>query len=284
MVTKNLRVTGENFHLSNFQIVNGCQTSHVIINNKDSLNNQNNIFIPIKLIASQDEEILSKIIIAANTHNEVKKEAFESLEKFHKGLEDFYRSNHHKLPTTFYYERRSKQYLSNDKIPKSCIVTLSEQIYSFLSMFHGVPQSTHRYYGELLNSYKKSANMFQSKDNRDFFELYHIAGVALKKLNSLFYDKVIYKKYKPYKYHILYLSKIIMSEKLSRELSKKEYDGECNKVYNILKDDKKLAKVFISCCKIIEKTLKEFRDEHQCKRKTDFTNKLMSNLKGLFTH
>ena len=52
-----------------------------------------------------------------------------------------------------YYERRSKQY-EGEEISRFQIVTLSNQLNCFIAMFLNEPQSTHRYYGELLESYK----------------------------------------------------------------------------------------------------------------------------------
>lgn len=280
IISKTLKKTGNTVHLENFQIVNGCQTSHVIMKNKDALKQESieDIFIPIKLIVSTDEDILSSVIVAANTMNEVKSEAFESLDKFHKGLEDFYVSKSNKCANLrFYYERRSKQYSSNDEVSKQNIVTLAEQVKSYLSMFHNAPQSTHRYYGELLKTYKDSIKMFQAKDKQEYFELYHIAGVASQKLMQSFCKGKIDKKYKPYRYHILFLSKLLMSERLSDKLCKKEYQEECDKVYKILEKEDKLQNIFIESCRIIEKALKDKFSKYKhykITRITEFTNYL----------
>lgn len=283
IISKTLKKTGNTVHLENFQIVNGCQTSQVIMKNKNALKQESieDIFIPIKLIVSTDENILSSIIVAANTMNEVKSEAFESLDKFHKGLEDFYVSKGNKCPNLrFYYERRSKQYSSNDEVSKQNIVTLAEQVKSYLSMFHNAPQSTHRYYGELLKTYKDSIKMFQAKDKQEYFELYHIAGVASQKLMQSFCKGKIYKKYKPYRYHILFLSKLLMSEKLSDKLTKKEYQKECNKIYEILGEDEKLQKIFIKSCSIIKEVLRtncKDCNPYEITRIKQFTTDLRSN-------
>lgn len=112
IVAKTLDKKGENIQLENFQIVNGCQTSYIIAENKHLLkdNKINEMFIPIKLIATGNNNIINSVIKTTNRHNEVKIEAFESLKDYHKKLEEFYNSQNQFLKTKIYYERRSKQY------------------------------------------------------------------------------------------------------------------------------------------------------------------------------
>lgn len=162
IMAKTLKKVGDNIMLENFQIVNGCQTSHIIAKNAKLLDGiDSDIFIPIKLIATNDNNIINSVIKTTNTHNEVKKEAFESLGEFHKKLEEFYLAKN--VTPKIYYERRSKQYVYDDKIKQCNIITLAEQIRTHLSMFMGIPHSVHRYYGELLESYRKQYRLLKNK-------------------------------------------------------------------------------------------------------------------------
>jgi hypothetical protein len=108
IVAKSIQRTGTIFTIKDFQIVNGCQTSHILYANKESLDNS--IYLPIKLIFTNDEEVTNRIIKATNRQTEVKTEAFLSLQPFQKSLEDFYNSftNENEKDYRLYYERRSK--------------------------------------------------------------------------------------------------------------------------------------------------------------------------------
>ena len=46
-----------------YQIVNGCQTSHIVYKNRDNLEN---VTIPIKLIATGDRDLTNRVIKATN--------------------------------------------------------------------------------------------------------------------------------------------------------------------------------------------------------------------------
>ena len=87
-------------------------------------------------------------------------------------LQDFYNSI--EPAYRLYYERRSKQYDLDDTISKNKVISLTAQITSYLAMFLNEPQSTHRYYGELLNAYQNRIFL-----NTDSFEVYYIAAYYL---------------------------------------------------------------------------------------------------------
>lgn len=100
--------TGDTFTIEDYQIVNGCQTSHVLFNNMHNI--ETPVHIPVKLIVSQDSEVKNRIIKATNRQTPVKTEELTALTDFQKALEDYY------VAATgdcqLYYERRSQQYRS----------------------------------------------------------------------------------------------------------------------------------------------------------------------------
>jgi cold shock CspA family protein len=151
VVARDLNKVGTKFRLKDYQIVNGCQTSHILFINREQLTP--NVYLPMKLIVTADSEVTNQVIQGTNRQTEVKVEAFESLAPFQKKLEEFYDVMRRDRKDALYYERRSKQY-DHLGIRRNRIVTLATQVKCFLAMFLGEPQSTHRYYGELLSAYK----------------------------------------------------------------------------------------------------------------------------------
>jgi hypothetical protein len=88
VVADDLSVTGDNFTLTGFQIVNGCQTSHVLFNNRSNI--PDDIHIPIKLIVSPEDILKNQIIKATNRQTVVKLEELSALTDFQKSLEQYY--------------------------------------------------------------------------------------------------------------------------------------------------------------------------------------------------
>ena len=119
------------FRISDYQIVNGCQTSHVLHINRAQLSaNGASVFVPVKIIVTSDPDVTDQIIKATNRQTEVKLEAFESLTPFHRTLEEFYASFGKDASKCLYYERRSKQY-ANTPIKPTSVISLAAQAKSF---------------------------------------------------------------------------------------------------------------------------------------------------------
>lgn len=202
IVARSIRRIGDTFKISDFQIVNGCQTTHVLFRNRDAVDA--GVFVPVKLVATSDSSVIAEVIKATNRQTPVLPEALESLSRFHKDLEAFYnareegRSPSHRV----YYERRSKQYLT-EPISPSNIVSLTAQIKSFVAMFLNEPHSHPRYYGELLKSYKDKLFVDDHKPGP-----YYASGVALLEIEKLLASGEIDRALRRYKHHLLMVLRV----------------------------------------------------------------------------
>jgi len=193
VVAEKLSVTRNLMTISNYQIINGCQTSHVLFENRNILTND--VKVPLKLIVSSDQDLISKVIRSTNRQTEVKEQDLIAYTNFQKKLEDYYAS--FPEPCRLYYERRSKQY-KNKGIDHKKIVDKTMQIKAVASMFFNKPDMATRYFGALFNEFKDS--LF--KDGHEM-EPYYTATYSMFKIECLFKKGVINNKYRKIKYHIL---------------------------------------------------------------------------------
>lgn len=134
VVAKSLTRTGNKFSLTDYQIVNGCQTSHVLFANSDDIDDS--VAIPIKIIATKNDETTRGIIDSTNSQTEVSDEQLRSLSDFQRILEDHF--NTHGDDHGLFYERRSKQYASIAGVEKTRIISIPYQIKAFSAMFLSV--------------------------------------------------------------------------------------------------------------------------------------------------
>lgn len=238
IVAKSLNKVGSAFKISDFQIVNGCQTSHVLHSEKDNIDNS--VFIPLKLIVTDNDDTINDIIRATNSQTEVKNEAFEILKPFHKKLEEFYLTFEKEENKKVFYERRSKQFIDS-KAKTERIVGLPTQIASYVAMFLNEPQSTHRYFGELLKSY--SSRLFQ--DNHSFFP-YYTSGLALCIIDDFYRENKLNTSLRRFKYHLLLMFRIqIAGDKVPINISgNREIEKYCTKLLETLWDKNKALVVF----------------------------------------
>jgi hypothetical protein len=219
---------GNKFILSNFQIVNGCQTSNVLYKHRD-LKDIDKLIVPIKLIITTDEEIKDKIILATNNQTEIKEEQRMALTNFHKGLEKFYSS----MKEGIHYERRANQY-ANSSIKKKNIVSLREQIKSFVAMFMEEPNLVSGYFGKIYRDKKGKIFVEEHK-----FEPYYLSGLIQFKFKDLLNKKEIDRKYNKARYHIFMLFRKIFepSEFNIEMLKQKRIISYINSLFEKLREE-----------------------------------------------
>ncbi len=230
IIAGDMRRTGDVFQIQDFQIVNGCQTTHILFQHKESVGPD--IFIPVKIVATRDSQVVNEVIKATNRQTEVLPEALESLTPFHKELEDFYltRETARASAERIYYERRSKQYVLDNVHPTN-IVTLPRQIQSFIGMFLDEPHSHPRYYGELLKAYEGRIFAMHHRP-----EPYYASGVTLLAVEKWFNQVSISRELRPYKYHLLMLLKMIIGGLNQPALTSNRMAGYALKVVDTLRD------------------------------------------------
>lgn len=261
IIAKKVDKIGSKLKLTDFQIVNGCQSSSVLFENKTLLSQDTHVVL--KIIDTTDQEVINRIIRATNRQTEVKDEAFESLKPFHKDLEEYYKAKSASISPAIFYERRSKQYLGHSKIKSHQIVTLASQIKSYVSTVLAQPQSTHRYFGELLDSNKEKL-FSNTKD----FDLYYLSALIVNRIDDAFRNYVAQKHIKHFRYHIAYIVYLILIKNRSKDFS-------IEKMINLVADRQKFRPLLDRSIKIIEDVLRTsdvlIKD---AERSRGFTNEL----------
>ena len=122
IVTRKLTTAGDKFQLRDFQIVNGCQTCHVLFDEREALDDT--VFVNLRLIESTDEGVISRIIKATNQQTAVSEDDLSARDEFHRQLEDFFANQPD--DRRLLLERRSKQYTARPDVEKTRIVTRSD--------------------------------------------------------------------------------------------------------------------------------------------------------------
>ncbi len=189
VVANSIKTSGNSLTITDYQIVNGCQTSNVLLENINA-EGLENLSIPLRLIVTNDDDIKSKITVSTNNQTAIKKEQLSAMSDFQKNLEHYYSSilGEGRL----YYERRAKQYNSDRNVVKRKIITIPNQIKSYSSMFSKNPHMVTTYFGSLVKKMGDSGSKIFEPDHQ--YAPYYMAGLAFYKLDSLFNSGDIDKK------------------------------------------------------------------------------------------
>lgn len=226
IVTEDISVTGDCVSVTNYQIVNGCQTSHILYQNRE-LPEINKVYIPIRIIATDDDEIKNEITTATNNQTAIKKEQLAALSDYQRNLEQYYNTypdNGFKL----YYERRTNQY-NQMPVPKNKIVSISTQIKAFSSMFLDMPHAVTGFYGTVVR--KSEGEIFKRTDK---FIMYYASALTLYKLEYYFKNGTLDSKYRRAKNHILMLFKLVVFNNEIPNFNSAEMERKCQKMIDYL--------------------------------------------------
>ena len=263
IVAKRIEVTGDEIEIYDYQVVNGCQTSYVLFDNRKQVNESS--YIVIKVIQITSENLSDRVIYTTNRQTEVKSEAFASTKYFHKQLQDFYNALNKEFG--LYYERRSKQYDLHDEIRKNNIVSLATQIASYIAVFLNEPQSTHRYYGELLNAYKNRIFL-----DDDAYEPYYISAYLNYYLEKNYKEGKIDKKYRSFKYHLMLGIKVLITNSNIIFGKARQQKKICERIFEVLRDDNQLFRYLQTAITCLNQTIEESKIAHMDQyRSKEFT-------------
>jgi hypothetical protein len=88
IVARRVQATGNRFLLEDYQVVNGCQTSYVLHESRESLSDK--VYVPVRIIATGDQEIRNSIIKATNRQTAVAEDQLFAMTEFPKKLELYF--------------------------------------------------------------------------------------------------------------------------------------------------------------------------------------------------
>jgi len=271
-VYSNMQIT-----IKNPQIVNGCQTSHVIFNStKEKLLSKAPVII--KLISTENSDITNQIVKGTNNQNIVPREAFETTKPFHQDLEEFINAlslNYSK----FYYERRSKQYDHNPTIMYYQKIDLRIIIQAFVGMFLNSPHIAHKSELELLSIYANQLFLeHQSKYS------YFTAALSYYELETLFREGIIEKKYlSPFKMQILMIFRELNGGGKPDINDEQMIEDHCKPLLNFLKNKEVRKNKFLQACDLFDETRNYWisvlnKNQYSIKDNEKFTELLLEKI------
>ncbi len=152
IVASSVRPAGQEIYIRDFQIVNGCQTSNVLI----SLDSQvdNSVSLMVKLIEADEPAIIDDIVRATNRQSKVEDAQFISTLSALRDLEQYFNARGAGEANRIYFERRKGQYRPENVAPVRIFdVRETARCYAAVAMMR--PDLASRYpnrlTGELLN-------------------------------------------------------------------------------------------------------------------------------------
>lgn len=254
----NIRST--EYEVSDYYIVNGCQTSNVIYQNIDKISDPSLLNIPVKIVHTIDNNIIANLIRSTNRQTPVPDEAFVSLEKFHKRLQEYYKRFGHNCHEKIYYERRSKEFSnSENRVEKQRIINLHAQIRSFISVIVGEPQLVMSNNPTSILKEHKS-KMFQDDH---IFTPYYLSSLLLFLFYELNQRNKINGKYIISRYWICWIARVLASNSLDiGNMNSANTEKNCENIINRLSDDSYKVELYRKAINVFDECKRDFKEKN----------------------
>lgn len=230
VVADDIRVVGDAVTLTDFQVVNGCQTSHVVHRARAHLTEE--ILIPIRLIRTESDDVDSQVIRATNSQTPVEESDLQALTGFQKKLEDFYRASTGR--GRLYYERRDRQY-ADEAVERTRVIDKTTQMRAFVAMFLEEPHLASRYFNRLFE--RAPRDIFSDQHQLD---AYYTSALTWYRLDVLLRTRRLHTSLKPGRYHILMAARYLAAGgpgSVVRDLGSRRVRRECEALNETMKDD-----------------------------------------------
>jgi hypothetical protein len=229
IVTRELTVAGDEVRIGDFQIVNGCQTCHVLVDEREHLTDD--VQVSVRLVHTQDKDIIGGIVEATNLQTSVSEQELSAREDLHRELEDFFACQ--PAGRRLYYERRSRQYSSVPDVPKTRVISMPQLSRAYLATFLEEPDRVGRFKDVLE---KRKEHLFRKDDHPI---AYYAAAATYYRLESLIRRGRIPSDLSPTRYHILSAMKLQVIGPGPLPKAAKKADAACGKLLDIVWDQQK---------------------------------------------
>lgn len=257
VIARSITQLGSEFQIKDFQIVNGCQTSHVMFDQKQ--NDLDSVCIPLRLIVTEDDDVKESIIKATNRQTELKPEQLYALTDFARALELFFKA--YDMPYQLYYERRDCQYDRFPDIEKTRIVTPTALIKAFGAMFLDEPTRVTRNYKSIRDLVGEQ--IFKEGHR---LESYYAAAWASYRLEFLFRTQRLDSSFKAARYHILTALRYLINSQQRPQLGSIDMKKRADEIIDILWDqttaEDYLNRAALTVKQVVEESGEDFDRDH----------------------
>jgi hypothetical protein len=224
IVARELRTLGDEFRVRDFQIVNGCQTCHVLFDQRRQLTDA--VQVSVRLVHSSDEDVIRGIVAATNRQTAISEEDLSAREEFHQRLEEYFAA--HDRSQILYYERRAKQYNARTDVEKTRIISRGQLTRAYLAMFLNEPSRVGHYKALVA---ERGKELFKEGQQAVY---YYTAAATSYRLEWLLRNRRIQNSYAPARYHLLAAIKMRLLGPGAPSPNSRSAAKECERILKVV--------------------------------------------------
>jgi hypothetical protein len=258
IVVRDLRVTANTFRLTDYQVVNGAQTSNVLFGNRDVLDSHGDVFVPTRLIQTDDEDLITAIVTATNSQTQVRVEDLNARAAAERHVEKFFAAT--EPPRNLLYERRSKQYENKGDVVKARVIDRYTLVRATAATFADEAHLATGYPMQLLarlagaRRAEEAGQRILLFGDADEPVVYYAAASAHYRLDLFFKTSRVEARFKPARWHLLTVARHLTVEGTPPAFTDKRFRKWVKPLIDAVWDDAEGPALFLEAARIIEKS------------------------------
>ncbi|WP_084570669.1 AIPR family protein [Methylosinus sp. PW1] len=247
MISPDVRSSGLEISIKDFQIVNGCQTSNVLFQNWNKIDDDATIML--KLIETSDPSVVDDIVRSTNRQAKVDEEQFLATLDAVKALERYFEARGADDEFRLYFERRRNQFSRDENVKAIRVFDIKELARCVAAMFLDKPEIASRYPNRL------TSEMRSLVFNPAYLEdVYHVAAYTLYRLTILIGNKRIDQRYSKARWHIIMAIKYYVCGESIPQLNSQKIKKFCSDIEGFMSaaDDDTVKIVKDLCAQVFD--------------------------------
>lgn len=265
IVSPDVRVQNDRISVSDYQIVNGCQTSHTLFRNRDKIGSE--VWIPVKVIEADAQDVVAQIVESTNSQTNVEETQFLSIRPFAQRVEAYFNTfdlSEDDKDRRLYFERRTNQYAGED-LSKARIFDIPKLARCVAAMYFDMPHIAYMYPTHVL---RERGSMLYRPEHRE--RLYYTAALTLYRLELALGNNYVPRKHQSLKWHMLMLVRYLVAGPDMPRTDSSKIDKYCETIDETLsKGGKASAPPFLQAARILEEVGQVTRDRRKGQPYTD---------------
>jgi hypothetical protein len=230
MISPDVRVGSLEISIRDFQIVNGCQTSNVLYENRDAIGDDATIML--KLIETSDPAVIDDIVRSTNRQAKVDEDQFLATLDAVKALERYFEARGADNDLRLYFERRRNQFSHDENVKAVRVFDIKEIARCVAAMFLDKADIASRYPNRLTSEMRT-----QVFDPKYMEEVYHSAAYTLYRLRLLMSNNRIEQRYSKLRWHIIMAIKYYVCGNETHQLNSRKIKSQCEKIEKFISNN-----------------------------------------------
>ncbi len=226
IVSPDVVVRTNKLHVRDPQIVNGCQTSHVLFESRAAM--ADDMMVTVKVVEAEDEDVYSDLVRATNSQSKVEGKQFLSLSPMAREIEAYF-NTYEGEDGRLYFERRLRQYVGKN-VPALRIIDLDTVARVCAAMYLQRPDLAFKYPKAM---YEQLGAQLFAEGNKPI--LYYAGALVIYRIHLLTSGGQVTSNARKYKWHVLPLVAAKLAGTDVPSLNSKKAEAYAKKIVSVFK-------------------------------------------------